>query len=346
MPFIEHLRTVRELERLYSKSVADASLPRAGIDAARTLAPGEDTRDLGFGRRVAEQTRTRFLNRDGSFNVRRAGLPFLRSLSAYHALLTISWPRFFLLSALAYFVTNILFAGAYLLCGPGALAGSKATGLAGRFAEAFFFSVQTLATIGYGVLSPNGLIPNMLSALEALFGLMGFALITGILFSRFSRPTPHIVFSEKAVVAPFREGQALMFRIANERSNQLTDLQAKVTLSRMEGPPGAQVRRFHLLNLDRPQVLFFPLHWVVVHPIDEQSPLRGVSAEEFQAADSEILILISAMDETFFQTVHVRSSYKPDEVAWGMKFADMFLRTEDGLVGIDMRRIHDLEPLS
>jgi inward rectifier potassium channel len=315
------------------------------MDAMRTLAPGaEDSRDLGFGGRVALQTRNRFLNRDGSFNVRRVGLPFFRSLSAYHALLTISWPRFFLLSALGYVATNAAFAVAYLLCGPEALNGSKAVGLVPRYAEAFFFSVQTLATIGYGVLSPNGMAANLISALEALFGLMGFALVTGILFSRFSRPTPHITFSDKAVVAPFRSGQALMFRVANERSNQLTDVHARVILSRLEGPPPNRARRFHELSLDRPQVVFFPLHWVVVHPIDDGSPLRGITPEEFRAADSEILILLSAMDETFFQTVHVRSSYKPQEIAWGMKFADMFLRSEDGLVGIDMQKIHDLDP--
>jgi len=323
--------------------VADASLPRAGVETARAPAAEEDGGDLGFGRRVAQQSRNRFLNRDGSFNVMRVGLPFFRSLSAFHAALTMSWPRFFVLSTLAYLSANALFAGAYLLCGPGALAGSKATTLGARFAEAFFFSVQTLATVGYGVLSPNGLAANLVSTVEALCGLMGFALVTGLLFSRFSRPTPHLVFSERAVVAPFRGGQALMFRVANERSNQLTDVQARVTLSRLEGPPAARVRKFYSLELDRAQVLFFPLHWVVVHPIGEQSPMRGVSPEEFEAADSEILILLTAMDETFFQTVHVRSSYKLDEVAWGMKFADMFLRTEGGLVGIDMRKIHDLE---
>jgi inward rectifier potassium channel len=324
--------------------MAEDSLPRPGQNAARTLAPGEDSRDLGFGGRVAQQTHTRFLNRDGSFNVRREGLSFLRSLSAYHALLTISWPRFFLLSALGYFATNAVFAVAYLACGPQALHGASAVGLAPRFGEAFFFSVQTLATIGYGVLSPNGIAANLVSTLEALFGLMGFALVTGLLFARFSRPTPHISFSENAVVAPFRGGQALMFRVVNERSNQLTDVQARVILSRLEGPPGSRTRRFHDLTLDRPHVVFFPLHWVVVHPIGDESPLREVTRGEFEAADSEILILLSAMDETFFQTVHVRSSYKPREIAWGMRFSDMFLRTDEGLVGIDMRKIHDIEP--
>jgi inward rectifier potassium channel len=307
------------------------------------MAPGEDSRDLGFGSRLSAQTGLRFLNRDGTFNVRRVGLGYLRSLSAYHTLLSISWTRFFLLSAVAYFVTNTLFAGAYLLCGDGALSGSRAIGLGPRFAEAFFFSVQTLATIGYGVLSPNGVAANLVATFEALFGLMGFALVTGLLFSRFSRPTPHVAFSRQAVVTPFRGKQAFMFRVANERSNQLTDVQARVILSRLEGPEGARARRFYKLDLERPGVVFFPLHWVVVHAIDETSPLFGVTAEEFAAHDSEVLILLSAMDETFFQTVHVRSSYKAHEVAWNMKFVDMFLRAEDGIVGIDMRKLHDLE---
>jgi inward rectifier potassium channel len=304
----------------------------------------DDSRDLGFGGRLGQQTRSRLLNRDGSFNVRREGLPLLRSLSVYHALLTMSWPRFFLLTGLGYFATNAVFACAYFLCGREGLEGSRALGPGARFAEAFFFSVQTLATIGYGALSPKGLAANLVSTVEALVGLMGFALVTGILFSRFSRPTPHLTFSEKAVVAPFRGGRALMFRVANERRNQLTDVQARVILSRMEGVAPARQRKFHELSLDRPQVVFFPLHWVVVHPIDEHSPLRGVSPEEFASADSEVLILLSATDETFFQTVHVRSSYKPQELAWGMKFADMYLPMRDGLVGIDLRKIHDLEP--
>jgi len=303
----------------------------------------DSDRDLGFGARVAQQTRARFLNRDGSFNVVRTGLPFHRTLSAYHALLTMSWPRFFALIAFGYFATNVVFAGAYLLCGPDALSGTSARNPHDRMLEDFFFSVQTLATIGYGGVAPRSLAANLLVTVEALFGLMGFALATGLLFSRFSRPDPRIAFSDKAVVAPFRDGTALMFRIVNERSNQLTDVQATVMLSRMEGAGPSRVRRFHELALDRRRVVFLPLHWVVVHPIDEASPLRGVTRQDFEAADSEVLILLTAMDETFFQTVHVRSSYKPDEVTWGARFADMFVRREDGLVGIDLRKLHDVE---
>ena len=308
-------------------------------------APREDKdRDLGFGARVAQQARGRFLNRDGSFNVIRTGLPFWRTLSAYHALLTMSWSRFFALIAFGYFAINVIFAAAYLLCGPDALVGTSASNPHERMLEDFFFSVQTLATIGYGSVAPKSLAANVLVTVEALFGLMGFALATGLLFARFTRPDTRIAFSEKAVVAPFRDGAALMFRIVNERSNQLTDVQATVTFSRLEGEGDERSRRFHELALDRRRVLFMPLHWVVVHPIDDASPLRGLTREDFERCDSEVMILLTAMDETFFQTVHVRSSYKPDEIAWGYRFADMFLRTEEGLVGIDLRKLHDIEP--
>ena len=294
---------------------------------------------------MAQQSPGRLLNRDGSFNVVRVGLPFYRTLSAYHALLTISWPRFFGLIALGYLLANVVFGGAYVLCGRGALAGATGRTLGQRALEGFFFSVQTLATIGYGAMSPRSLGANLLVTVEALLGLMGFALATGLLFARVSRPQARIAFSEKAVVAPFREGTALMFRIVNERRNQLTDVRATVTLTRQEGEGPDRVRRFHELNLERRRVVFLPLHWVIVHPIDESSPLHGTSPDELAAADSEILILLSATDETFFQAVHVRSSYKPHEVVWGARFADMFLPADYGMFGIDLRRLHDIEPL-
>ena len=317
----------------------------AGTPRETRTEPAEDARgDLGFGARVAQQSQQRLLNRDGSFNVVRAGLPFWRSLSAYHTLLTTSWPRFFLVVAAGYLGTNLVFALLYWLCGPYALDGAHTGDDLARFGDAFFFSVQTLATIGYGRMTPSGIVVNLIVTAEALFGLMGFALATGLLFARVSRPAAHLVFSRRAVVAPFRDGRALMFRLANERTSQLTEVTATVSLSRLEDSPAGPVRRFHELRLDRSRVVFLPLHWVVVHPIDERSPLDGCSPESFRASEAEVLILLTAMDETFSQTVHVRTSYGADEVVWGARFADMFLRTEDGLVGVDLRRIHDVEP--
>ena len=301
-------------------------------------------RDLGLGSRLTQYRGYRLLNRDGSFNARREGLSFLRALNPFHAFMTMPWSRFFAWVAAGYFVTNGFFALLYEMCGPAALSGIHGTTPLDRFRELFFFSVQTLATIGYGVVSPVSIEANLLVTLEALIGLMGFALATGLLFARFSRPEAHILFSQKAVVAPYRGGQALMFRVINERSSQLIEVEVTVSLSRLETSGGASVRRFYPLALERSKVVFFPLHWVVVHPIDASSPLAGVTPEQFAASDAEVLILITGIEETFSQAVHARSSYKPDEVVWGARFADMFVKSEAGEpIGVDMRRFNDVE---
>jgi inward rectifier potassium channel len=309
-------------------------------EVVRPIAAAEEiNRDLGLGDRVAQGSRARLLNRDGSFNVRRVGLSFFRSLSLYHHLLTISWTRFFLSVAAFYLVSNLVFAEAYVLCGPGALAGTRAQTVPERFLESFFFSVHTLATIGYGALSPRSLSANVLVTVEALIGLMGLALVTGILFARFSRPSAQILFSRQAVVAPYRGLTGLMLRIANERTTQLIEVEATVSLNRWEGSR----RKFYELALERKKVLFFPLHWVIVHPIDEQSPLWGMSEEEFRASDAELLVLLTAVEEDFGQKVHARSSYKPEEVVWGARFADLYLKSDDGTLGIDIGRLHQIE---
>ena len=300
--------------------------------------------DFGFGSRVAGESRRRLLNRDGSFNVERRGLPFLRSLNLYHLVLTVSWPRFYLFFASLYFLMNLAFAGGYYLCGPGALAGSTARMPVERFEEAFFFSVQTLATIGYGRLSPNGHAANVLVTVEALVGLGGFALVTSLLFARFSRPEARLLFSARAVVAPYRGGTGLMFRVANARRSQLLEVTATVSLSRRETVDGGPVRRFYELPLERKRVVFFPLHWVVVHPIDAQSPLWGVAEGAFRDSDAEVLVYLTAFDETFSQVVHARSSYKFHEVAFGARFVDMFLTRDDGVIAIDLRRLDRIEP--
>ncbi len=303
----------------------------------------DENKDLGLGARVAQESRVRFLNRDGSYNVVRRGLSFIRSQNTYHLLLTISWTRFFLLLIIGYFLANVLFAWLYMLCGEGALRGAPDGAYAERFAHAFFFSVQTLATIGYGGISPNGLAANIVVTIEALCGLLAFALATGLLFARFSRPGAKLIFSRQAIVAPYRGITAFEFRIANSRTSELIDVRATVVLGRTELINGAKMRRFHPLKLERDGVMFFPLHWVVVHPIDDASPLRGVTREEFASSDAEFLVIITAVDETFSQTVYTRTSYKHHEVAWGVKFSDMFITEGKKTVGIDLGRIHDVE---
>lgn len=308
---------------------------------ARHPGPAENP-DLGFGS-IATQSRRRLLNRDGTFNVRRTGLRFFESISLYHFLLTVTWPRFFALAAAGYAAVNALFATAYVAAGPGALEGPGSGGAFGaRVAQAFFFSIQTLATIGYGRVSPAGFVANVLVAVESLVGLLGFAVVAGIAFARFARPAAQIVFSRTAVVAPYRGMTGFMFRIVNARSSQLVEVEAKLSLSRRT-PEGG--REFRELALERKRVAFFPLSWTVVHPIDSASPLHGVTAEQLRRSNAEFLILLGGYDEASGETVHLRSSYTADEVVFGARFRGILdLSAPDGVARLDIRGISDTEP--
>lgn len=301
----------------------------------------EEPKDLGFGTVVGGEHQDRLLNRDGSFNVRRTGLPFWESLSLYHTALTTTWPRFLGVLVGGYLSLNVLFALAYLACGPNALSGPPAAQFGGAFFKAFFFSVDTFATIGYGNIPPVGLVPNLLVTVESVVSLLGFAAATGFVFARFSRPIGRILFSRTAVIAPYHGGSAFMFRIANMRTNQLIELEAKVLFTRLDGAG----RRYHQLALERRSVVFFPLSWTIVHPITEDSPLWGLTQQDLASQEAEFLILLSGTDETFAQSVHARTSYKPNEVIWGARFSNIYTTTDnDGSTGIDVARLHDVEP--
>lgn len=310
--------------------------------------PPEDRNDLGLGAVVSSQSTVRLLNRDGSFNARRAGLGWWESQSAYHTALDMSWPRFFVTSSALYLAINVLFALAYLACGPGAIVGVSPDTLGGAFGRAFFFSVETFATIGYGNISPVGLIPHWVMVAESLVALMGQALITGLLFARFARPTAAIRFSSRMVVSPYRGALGLMFRIVNTRESQIIDLQARVNCSWLESGPSGPVRRYKLLELERSSVMLFPLAWTIVHPIDGRSPLRGLSDADLRAKSYEFIVLITGTEETFAQQVHSRTSYRAEEVTWGAKFRNIFNPADErGILSVDVHRLDefDLVPL-
>jgi inward rectifier potassium channel len=316
----------------------DSSISQAGLSE-------EEVRDLGFGSVVTGQSRERLLNPDGSFNVRRTGLPMLSSVNLYHTLLSMSWTTFLLLVLLLYFLSNVAFGLMYSSFGAEALVDTSAEPQADLFIRGFFFSVQTFATIGYGTIHPVGFIPNMLVTIESYYSLLANALITGLVFARFARPTAKVLFSEVAVIAPYRGIEGLMFRLVNGRSNQLIEVEVKVMFARFVNENGRTVRRFDLLELERNKVTFFPLSWTVVHPIDEDSPLRGLTSQDFIRTDAEILILLTATDETFSQTVHARSSYKPTEIRCGEKFVSIYNQVEDGEpISIDVRKLSITEP--
>lgn len=316
------------------------------LKAPETPAQQEENRDLGFGAVVARESHNRLLNRDGSFNVSRTGLSPLASINLYHALLTIPWWAFFLMVFIGYVVVNMVFALGYYLCGPDALTVPKELLIGNRFWAGFFFSVHTIATIGYGNITPTGLAANILVSLEALVGMLGFALVTGILFARFSRPTAKIIFSETAVIAPYRGISAFEFRITNGRLNQLIELHATVIYAQFEDSKGERIRRFYPLPLERDNVAFFSLTWTVVHPIDEKSPLHGRTQKDLLDAEAEFLILLTGTDETFSQTVHSRSSYRADEVIWDARYANIYNPpTPSGRLTVDVRKLHNVESI-
>jgi len=294
----------------------------------RKLRTFTDYKDLGFSDKSSNQA-GRAINKDGSFNIRKRGLRFLEHYSFFHALITARWWKFHGIVVLTYFILNILFAFLYMLAGYHTLNGLIAESFWEQFAESFFFSTQTFTTVGYGRINPVGFASNMIAAVESLVGLMSFALATGILYGRFSRPVEKFIYSENLLVAPFKGGSALMFRIANAKNNVLSNVNIEIMLSMTVNENGTLVRKFYELTLERKYVNFLTLSWTVVHPLDEQSPLSGFTEQDFTDCDVELLILINGYDDTYGQNVHARHSYKYHEFIWNARFTPMFKRSDD-----------------
>jgi len=302
------------------------------------------TYDPGLTQRY-EGTLKRVINKDGQFNVRRTGLAW-RDIHPYLLLINISFARFVALVAAAFVVVNIGFAGIYMAIGIDNVKGTEAPTVSLRFLNAFFFSAHTLTTVGYGNMYPVGPAANTIAAFEALIGLLGFAIATGLLFGRFSRPSARIGFSKNAIISPYSGATSLQFRIVNRRSNNLIDLDARVLLMTVEMIGGRQQRRFDRLALERDQILFFPLMWTVVHPIAEDSPLFGKTPENLERLQAEIMIMLRGVDDTFGQTVHSRYSYRYDEIVWGAKFAPGFEVESSGDLRVEIDRVSALEKAS
>ena len=306
----------------------------------------EQRQDLGFGTKLNDSS-SRLINKDGSFNIRRTNETFWDWLNLYNRLITMRWSAFLSLVLLFYVSENLLFATFYVLAGTDNLRGleevTDGTNF-GRFWGAFFFSAQTLTTVGYGHISPSGYLTSLISAFESMIGLLAFALVTGLLYGRFSRPVSQIRFSKLAVFAPYLDVNAWMFRIINARSNQLIDVVVEVSLSRLETKAdGTVYRRYHNLNLERNKVAFFATNWTIVHPITAESPLHGCTPEDLEKTDAEFLILMRATDDTLSQAVHARYSYRYDEVLWGRKYRPMFDGSQHSMTVIDLDKLDETQ---
>jgi inward rectifier potassium channel len=206
-----------------------------------------------------------------------------------------------------------------------------------------FFSAQTLTTVGYGNMYPVGVPANIVASLEALTGWLVFAIATGLLFGRFSRPSARIGFSPTMVVAPYSDGTSLQLRVVNRRPNNLIDLEARLTLMTVESMNGQLGRKYRTLDLERQQVLFFPLTWTVVHPIDENSPLFRKTSDDLVRMQAEVLVMMKGFDDTFGQTVHARYSYRYDEITWGARFAPAFEFDRQGNMHVEVNKVGLLE---
>jgi inward rectifier potassium channel len=260
----------------------------------------------------------------------------------YHRLLTVPWPGFFAAIAVGYGLFNIIFAMLYLLQ-PGAVAKAHP----GSFADAFFFSVQTMATIGYGDMHPATLYANVVVSVEVLLGLTGFALGTSLMFARLSRPTARVIFSRKAVIVPNNGVPTLMFRAANQRRNQILEAHITVAVLRDEvSGEGVIMRRFYDLTVARSHTPMFSLTWMVMHEIDEKSPFFRCTPQSLAATDLQVVITLSGIDETFAQTIHTRHSYGAADIVWNHRFADILSQLEDGTRVIDYRRFDDVVPIT
>ncbi len=280
----------------------------------------------------------RTINRDGSFNVSRHGTSW-RDIHPYLHLISLPWPAFLAYVFAAYLVVNTIFASLYYSLGPGHLQGGDAPHKLDRFLNAFFFSAHTLTTVGYGNIAPGSISANVLAVIEALIGLLGFALATGILFGRFSRPSARIGFSGEALIAPYENRTSLQFRIVNRRPNALMEMEATVILMGVEGDPGKLRRTFQPLPLERDTIDFLALTWTIVHPIDESSPLFGKTKEDLEQRQAEVIVLIKGFDETFSQSVRARYSYRFDEIAWNAKFTPAFDFDETGSMVLNINKV-------
>lgn len=291
--------------------------------------------DPGFGSRSIRGGR--LLNPDGTFRVKRKGRSYF---DAYMWMIHMAWPRFFLLLFIGYLLVNLIFATLFYLIGIENLTGVSQDPSAGAFFTAFFFSIQTFTTVGYGYLSPLTPMANWIASLDAFSGLLYMALSTGMFFARFAIPGPSIVFSDIAVICNFKEGKALMLRLANLHNNKIIDLDATMIMTYVDKEQ--QARKYQAIELQLKRVMMFPLNWTLVHAIDQNSPLFEMSPNDLSDLKVEFIVLVKGYDETYAQTISASRSYTFGEIEWDKRFKLMYEDEDDHIV-LHLDRINNIE---
>lgn len=303
--------------------------------------------DIGLDR-TAAKGRQRTINTDGSYNMQRITGRFMGNFYLYHWLITTSWKNFWLFAFFYYGIMNFVFASIYFLLGPETLGGMQQGGKLTQFMYCYFFSAQSFTTVGYGGLHPVGKISNVVATIEAFIGVMTFAVATGTLFGRFSKPVSRIKYSANAIIAPFKNITALQFMVANELDNTLMDMEARVNLSWVEDEGnGKSIRRFEQAKLEYEKIAMFPTSWTINHPIDEDSALYGKTEQELRDMDVEIFVLLKGYDDVFAQTIYSRQSYTTAQFVYGAKFRRPFAVNNEGQLVMDLKKVgeYDVAPL-
>lgn len=269
----------------------------------------------------------RFVNKNGKANVEKQGMNFLHRISWYHTMIEMSSWKFMLILLSFYVCINLVFALLYFAIGIEYLNGIDPSGSEWvKFGQTYFFSAQTFTTVGYGHISPSGFMASTVSALEALIGLLSFAIATGLFFGRFSKPVAFLKFSHNAIIAPYKDMTALMIRLTPFKNTNLTDAEAKITVGIIEEEEGVVSNKFYSLDLELDKINALTLSWTLVHPITEDSPLYQFAKEDFETINGEILVFIKTFDDMFSNTVAIRTSYTFEEVVYGAKFIPMYSR--------------------
>jgi inward rectifier potassium channel len=284
----------------------------------------------------------RLMNKDGSFNVHKTGVPS-NIRDTYQTLIKMTWLKFFVITFTSILILNLLFAITYLYIGVEHLSGDQEGDLWQNLSEAFFFSFQTFTTVGYGYISPIGKLTNFIAAIESSLGLMVFAIITGLLYGRFSRPIMRLLFTKNAIIAPYKDNWALMFRVVNLKKSTLLEVDASVSLTIHTKEGVDAMRKYYRLNLEIDKIEFFPATWTIVHPIDEKSPFNSLNLKNLATEDMEIIIQLKAFNDTFAQQVHSRYSYQGNEVILGAKFRPASRMDEAGDLVIPLEEFHDYD---